>query len=349
MSPPTTRLSVREDPGNGRAVLVLTASAALDGTPVAYTEYRVDKGRWRRGTVVEVRRRRIFSRVRYRSVDAAGAVEPAQVWEKNWPGLRAVECPPGAGSWTATYDWFRLRDDDRWWLDHPVCLVFHAAGRRPVTVGAVEAALRELGFRSRIYDLVRGLDLASDGGLALATGAPPDPFVPTAITQGVKLRLARGNVQSSAHVRVYAPPALPSGAEPGARPDGAAAKAAACRNPLCGSWVVGTCHLDVNELMRADDRGLHWGDVLPAGAPDPAVDAELIKYGGNSEWVEQLVSDLWEKAYGRQRVQRGAVPLGDPQDWFQVARRGEHEGRSWVVGKWWRSDGRATMLTLPHG
>jgi len=340
MSPPTTLLSVREYPRDGRATLVFNASPGTEGVAVAYTEYRVDKGRWRRGTVAEVRRRRIFSRVRYRSVDAAGCVEPTQTWEKNWPGLQVGDYPPGSGNWTATYDWFRLGDGERWWLDHPVCLIFRGAGSRPVTVAAVEATLKELGFRSRIYDLVRGLDLASDGGLALAIGDPPDPFVPTAITQGVKLRLERGNIQSSAHVRVYGPTT---------RGRAAHTRSAAFHDPRHGSWVFGTCHLDVNELMRADDRGLRWADALPGSAPDPDVDAELIKYGGNSEWVEQLVADLWEGAYGPGRVRRGAVPLGEPQDWFQVARRGVHEGRSWVIGKWWRSDGRATVLTLPTG
>jgi hypothetical protein len=337
---PATALAVREDPHAGLAVLTFTP--APGAAPAAYTEYRVDKGRWRRGGSVEVRRRRIFTRVAYRSVDVAGEAGPAQIWEKNWPGLHVEACPAGSRNWTATYDWFRLRAGERWWLDHPVCLIFRAdaaprGGRRRTGassasafgVAAVEDALRALGFRSRIYDVVRGLDLASDGGLALGAGDPPDPFVPIAVTQGVKRRLDAGNLQSSEHVRVYGPPQ------------------GSFHDPELGSWVLGTCHLDVNELMAERDGELHWGAGLPKGAPDPGVAAELVKYGGNSEWVEQRVAELWEREFGTVFVERGAVPLGEPQDWFQVARRGSDRGRSWVIGKWWRSDGRATVLTLP--
>jgi hypothetical protein len=350
---PLTRLDVTELPREGRAVLRFTATALPGAPAVAFTEYRVDKGRWRRGDSVEVLRRRIWSHVRYRSVDVAGVRGPVQVWEKDWPGLRADALPQGSTHFVATYDWFRLRDGERWWLDHPVGLVFRRApvlGRRSplrrehvpapglrasstsrpsLSSAAIEETLRRIGFRSRVYDLVRGLDLASDGGLALADGETPDPYAPTAVTQGVKLRLDPANLQSSVHVRVYGPPA------------------GGFDDPELGVWLPGSCHIDVNELMRVEDGVPRWGAGLPRGAPAPPIDADLIKYGGNSEWAEAFVADLWERAFGRRYVRRGAIAFGDPQDWFQLAGSGTHQGRSWAVGKWWLSDGRATVLTLP--
>lgn len=373
-------VKVTEWPNEGRASLRFHARPAPDGPPVAYTEYRVGKDEWRRGPTAEVWRRGASSTVAYRSVDESGAVEPLQTWRKDWVGLTTVEYPPGSGCWTATYDWWRRQGGERWWLDHPVCLIFRDApadgrsadGRchdvQPADTTAafvssptwhhfglaVERTLRRLGLRSRVYDWIRALDLASDGGLAVGVGAPPEPDSPTVCTRGLKGRLHPGNLQSSLHVRVYVPPvagrvaslqqtdgrALQTGrAWRGARAEGGA--------DLPAVWAFGTCHLDVNELMRWHGQRVSWGARVPPGVPSPEPQTELVKYGGNSEWAATLVADRWERRFGASCVARGALPLGEAQDWFQVAQRGTHRGRSWVVGKWWRSDGRATILTLP--
>lgn len=353
VSGPLTSIDVAEYPRQGRAVLSFTARAAPGGQPVAFIEYRTGRGRWQRGDLVEVRRRGIFSRVTCRAVDAGGTAGPEQTWEKDWPGLYAAAYPEGTANWVSTYDWWKFRRHDRWWLDHPVCLVFRSpsgpAGHgRPLAdalVARTERVLHRLGLRSHLFDWVRALGRASNGGLPVGVGASPDVFAPTVMTQGVKRRLrdetlpaalwhaARGRrsdgLQSSVHVRVYAP---------GQR---------CFHDPEHGSWAVGSCHLDINELMSVRDGRLRWGAGLPPGAPDPGIGADLVKYGGNSEWAAGLVADLWEEAFGRRRVARGAASLGKPQDWFQVLRSDTWHGRSWVMGKWWRSDGRLTVLDLP--
>jgi len=332
---PATELETAEFPDEGRVVLTFSARPGPAGTPVAFTEYRLGDGRWRRGDRVEVRRRGVVSRVAFRSVDAAGAVGPEKTWERNWPGLRVVEHPPGSSNWLATCEWWRFRSHDRWWLDQPVSLIFRcpAAGMvdaaGPALVPRVERALRRAGLRSWIFDLVQAFGRGSVGGLAVGVGGPPDPFAPTTRTKGLKRRLDAANLQSSLHVRVYAPAQR------------------SFRDEEYGSWAAGTCHLDVNELMRAQGERVRWAARLPGGAPDPGVGADYLKYTGDSLRATELVVERWRRAFGFRAVSRESVWFGAPQDWFREARRGTHRGRIWVIGTWWRSDGRATVLTVP--
>ncbi|GEM_PF-2603079 len=384
---PVTSIDVVEYPREGRAVLTFSACPSPGGAPPAFIEHRLGDGVWRRGDSLEVRRRGIVSRVTCRAVDAAGVAGPEQQWEKDWPGLRAVAYPADSGNWFGTYDWWKFRHHDRWWLDHPVCLVFRAppcaaavapavrrcaagrppdrhlapeasvqsgpsrvaarvsAGSEPDLVPRIEHILRRLGLRSHLFDWTLLLDRASDGGLSVGRGDPPDVHRPNAFAKGLKRRLSArslpvallqaagtlrsGGLQSSLHVRVYAP------------------EGGCFFDSELGSWAVGTCHLDVNELMAVRHGRLRWGAELPPGAPDPGIGADLIKYGGHSERAADLVAGLWERAFGRRSVTRGAARIGDPQDWFQVQRRGTVRGRSWVMGKWWRSDGCVTLLDLP--
>lgn len=332
---PRTELASVEYRDDACALLTFTAAPGPGGAPVVFTEHRLGEGRWRRGDRVAVRRRGIFSRVAYRSVDVAGVVGLEKTWERNWPGLRALEHPPGSGNWLATCDWWRFKDHERWWLDQPVSLIFRSASAGPsvpdgpALVPRIDAALRRIGVRSCLFDLMRAAGRASDGGLAVGVGVPPDPFAPTTRTAGLKRRLDALNLQSSLHVRVYAPGQL------------------AFRDDEYGCWAAGTCHLDVNELMRVEGERLRWGARLPRGAPDPGVGADLVKYAGDSEHAASLVVERWRRAFGYRSVSRRPVPLGEPQDWFRVARRGTHRGRTWVIGTWWRTDGCATVLTLP--
>jgi len=386
---PFASIDVVEYPRDGRAVLTFSARPSSGGAPPAFIEYRLGGGAWRRGDSVEVRRRGIISRVTCRAVDTADVVGREQRWEKNWPGLRAVAYPAGSGNWFGTYDWWKFRHHDRWWLDHPVCLVFRAlpcaaavapavrqraaggpldrhlaaeasvrsgpprvaartsAASEPDLVPRIEHILRRLGLRSHLFDWTLLLGRASDGGLSVGRGDPSDVYRPNAFTKGLKRRLSAqslpaalaraagtlrsGGLQSSLHVRVYAP-------------DGGC-----FFDPEHGSWAVGTCHLDVNELMAVRDGRLRWGAELPPGAPDPGLGVDLLKYGGHSERAADLVAGLWERAFGPRFVTRGAARIGDPQDWFQVQRSGTWRGRAWVMGKWWRSDGCVTLLDLPHG
>jgi hypothetical protein len=349
-SAPLTYIDVTEHPTEGRAVLRFSARPAPGGPPVHFIEYRLGQGRWRRGDEVEVRRRGVFSRVAVRAVDTAGAVGPDQHWEKNWPGLYAAEVFQGSGNWIGTYDWWKFRHHDRWWLDHPVCLLFRAGLPRrnrpePALVPRIELVLRRLGLRSHLFDWVQALNRASDGGLALSRNGPPDVWMPTVCSRGLKRRLYHrslpltvveaalcgrsAGLQNSLHMRVYAP-------------------GRGCfHHPEHGSWAVATCHVDVNELMTLHEGRVRWGAGSPPGAPDPGLGADLVKYGGNSEWAATRVADVWERAFGSRSVARAALPIGEPQDWFQVQGSGTWRDRSWVVGKWWRSDGRLTVLDLP--
>jgi hypothetical protein len=77
-NPPTT--VVKGVPGGWvrRAVsLRFVATAAPDGAPVAYTEYRVAAGQWVRGTRVTIKRQGA-TKIAYRSADTLGNVETAK-------------------------------------------------------------------------------------------------------------------------------------------------------------------------------------------------------------------------------------------------------------------------------
>jgi hypothetical protein len=269
-----------------------------------------------------------------------------QAWQR--PRPRAVTCA-GGGTWFSSHDYWSF-PGGRWHLDHPVCLVFtSAAGGPPASVETVEAALHDLGFSSLVHRLVVWLGRAAQGGLAVGDGEPRDVRRVVSVTAGVKRPLHPGTLQSSLHVRIYEPP-LPAVAPPSSGLDRAAGtgpSVAPHTDPQPRTCVVGSAHADVNELMRGDGSRLRRGATLPRGAPDPGLGATYLKYGGNSEWAEQRLADLWEAKFGSTHVARNAVPLSDPIDHFEVEQQGTQRGHIWVTGKWWRSDGRATVLTLP--
>lgn len=74
-APPTTVVKGCPTDWVRRAVtLRFLATPAPDGAPVAYTEYSVAGGTWKRGTQVTLKRQGVTT-VRYRSVDTAGNVE----------------------------------------------------------------------------------------------------------------------------------------------------------------------------------------------------------------------------------------------------------------------------------
>jgi len=363
-APPRTSIASHDEPGG--ALLVFTARPADGGAAVVRTEYRIGGGEWREAaaghqdgagrsgseagaagadvgapgaearadgdlvTRAVVPRRGTSARVFYRSVDAAGRVEPERRWTRNWPGLAAVAFPPGSDQWVATHDWWRFAHG-LWHLDHPVCLLFTCEDpRRRIDVARVEQALRGLGFSDRLSRLAHRFGGGTTGGLALGEGGRRDPSQPRTTTPGLKRGLRPWSLQSAIHVRAYAP-----GQD--AFDDGRR-----------GSWVVASAHVDANELMWGHGGRLRRGAKLPRGAPDPGLAAFYLKYGGNSEWAEQRVADLWADRFGSTCVARGAAPFGEAQDWFEVEQQGCACGRRWVTGKWWRSDGRATVLLLPR-
>ena len=77
-NPPTTVVKGARGGWARHAVsLRFVATAAPDGAPVAYTEYRVASGKWIRGTHVTIKRQGA-TKVSYRSADTLGNVETAK-------------------------------------------------------------------------------------------------------------------------------------------------------------------------------------------------------------------------------------------------------------------------------
>jgi hypothetical protein len=248
--------------------------------------------------------------------------------------LVSVEYPSGSGYWFGTYDWWGDWFEDTWAFDQPVCLIFMSS--KPWNSTNIINSLSSLGFT------VHG---STDGGLYAGDQEESPQNLRAGFTtycgfdgpQGQKQYPNPNDPDSDYHVRVYAP-------------NGAAFHRATGDLPYM--WV-GTCHVDVNEGMSR--RSLLTWQGIPEGFPNPGglTGYEGIKYDGASEWVEGYLADAWETKYGSTTVSRDAVYLGNAENaftkiWEQRLLRHHRNGvYDAVGGKWWNSDGWATVLWVP--
>ena len=165
----------------------------------------------------------------------------------------------------------------------------------------------------------------------------PKPGEAWSLDKGRKNRRAADDADSFFHIRVY---------QPRLSDDDDFFKS--------GDAVymrVASCHVDVNELSGSFPG---W-DSIPSGFPDPGLGYDRYKFGGNSEYVEDWIANKWAARYGSEYVERDSVPLANAENaftvnWTKTVTRQLRRGivsRSVCGGKWWKSDGNATVLWIP--
>jgi len=133
-------------------------------------------------------------------------------------------------------------------------------------------------------------------------------------------------------------------------------------------YLVGTCHIDVNELYLTDYAWFGRPHHLPRNFPKPPdarfAASRVCKYSGFSEKVEKDISSRWAVLFGAKYASydgkwKDATVNGTQHLWqaWQV-RPGNHD-HYWVplsrkrlyeaIGKWYRCSGRMSVLTIPKG
>ena len=117
-------------------------------------------------------------------------------------------------------------------------------------------------------------------------------------------------------------------------------------SPISGLYMyVATCHIDVNETSDWLFP-LGGADGLPEEFPTPNLGSfSKYKYSGNSEWLEHYIADQWATLFGEETVTIDSVPLGNAENAFIG---GIDSYNNLLTGKWWNSDGLATVLWYPY-
>jgi len=124
---------------------------------------------------------------------------------------------------------------------------------------------------------------------------------------------------------------------------------------VSGNWIIGTCHVDCNELMTQDrstwDSGTEW---VPRPESNQQCDVRLCEVRGNSQYVENSLCADWRSTFGNNSVSSDSVNVSNLACGFEVQWKKTvtvplpmgHTGyiRA-IAGKWWNSNGEASVLT----
>jgi|GEM_PF-994320 len=273
--------------------------------------------------------------------------------EVYWPNSEKKNEFRNYDQWTGGYDLRPEATKFKW--DHPVSLVVRASRQFKLK------ALTEFVHRKTKYDdwSARLINWATFIGFTKSWGrlyvksAPSKSYAYTYTTACMKFKPVWTYFDTFYHVRFY-------GRRHYVTSESQTGETLAMRRSDSCYFVVGTCHIDVNEIAPYGKWPAEWNWFPKPNVGKLRGKKRWLSFGGNGERVENHFANTWEKtfeSYGRvQRDSSGAkMKNRDNTAWWYRRRESNRNPRTGEVSvthyigpvKWFRTDGKATVLWIP--